>query len=326
MERPPGWFRKAAAKGHPGAAAHLGAYLFNAEEYADAFAWFEKAAIEGEADAAYNLATCYERGLGCDADDAKAARWLETAADAGLSKAQYALGTRRRREGEYARGYALIDLAARQGLPEAEYEMADANARGLGVPVDAAAATAGFASAARKGHGNAMRCLAWHMIRGSGCDVDVDGGEDLLLKAAVHGAKQAEKDFKKLESRKRKAAAAAAAAGGGGGGGGGGSASTGATPPNGALKLPKLLPEQQQQQPPIRPDETTTTTTTTKESIAAKLATELRRLADRISYEVDKRECGYGFFDLKRPSDDVNVLLDALNAVEGRYKDIGRDA
>jgi len=73
-------------------------------------------------------------------------------------------------------------------------------------------------------------------------------------------------------------------------------------------------------------DETTTTTTTTKESIAAKLATELRRLADRISYEVDKRECGYGFFDLKRPSDDVNVLLDALNAVEGRYKDIGRDA
>jgi hypothetical protein len=164
------------------------------------------------------------------------------------------------------------------------------------------------------------------MIRGSGCDVDVDGGEDLLLKAAVHGAKQAEKDFKKLESRKRKAAAAAAAAGGGGGGGGGGSASTGATPPNGALKLPKLLPEQQQQQTPIRPDETTTTTTTTKESIAAKLATELRRLADRISYEVDKRECGYGFFDLKRPSDDVNVLLDALNAVEGRYKDIGRDA
>jgi hypothetical protein len=114
--------------------------------------------------------------------------------------------------------------------------------------------------------------------------------------------------------------------GGGGGGGGGGSASTGATPPNGALKLPKLLPEQQQQQTPIRPDETTTTTTTTKESIAAKLATELRRLADRISYEVDKRECGYGFFDLKRPSDDVNVLLDALNAVEGRYKDIGRDA
>jgi hypothetical protein len=55
---------------------------------AKAVLWFTKAAMQGHAGAQYNLALCYDRGLGVAVDRHKASTWMKQAADKGLVEAQ----------------------------------------------------------------------------------------------------------------------------------------------------------------------------------------------------------------------------------------------
>jgi len=53
---------------------------------------FRASAEQGDADAQYNLALMYDRGVGVEEDDAEALKWYRLAAGQGYAKAQYNLG------------------------------------------------------------------------------------------------------------------------------------------------------------------------------------------------------------------------------------------
>ncbi|MCP4178826.1 MAG: sel1 repeat family protein [bacterium] len=54
-----------------------------------AFKWYNDAAYEGNAAAKFNLAICYDQGIGTDKDKIKALQWYKKAADAGVLQAKY---------------------------------------------------------------------------------------------------------------------------------------------------------------------------------------------------------------------------------------------
>ncbi|MDQ6960423.1 MAG: tetratricopeptide repeat protein [Mariprofundaceae bacterium] len=53
---------------------------------------FRASAERGNAEAQYNLAMLYDRGLGVENDDSEALKWYRQAAEQGYAKAQYNLG------------------------------------------------------------------------------------------------------------------------------------------------------------------------------------------------------------------------------------------
>ena len=53
--------------------------------------WFQKAAAQNNQYAQYNLALCYENGIGVDKDPAEAVKWYQKAANQGNAKAKEAL-------------------------------------------------------------------------------------------------------------------------------------------------------------------------------------------------------------------------------------------
>jgi len=53
---------------------------------------FRASAEQGNAEAQYNLAMLYDRGLGVENDDSEALKWYREAAEQGYAKAQYNLG------------------------------------------------------------------------------------------------------------------------------------------------------------------------------------------------------------------------------------------
>jgi hypothetical protein len=90
------WYRRAADKGHAGAAMNLAMMYFDGQgvrrDVPQAVAWYERAADRGDAIARFSLGTIYESGADRIArDNAKAASWYRKAADDGLGSAQYRL-------------------------------------------------------------------------------------------------------------------------------------------------------------------------------------------------------------------------------------------
>jgi len=116
-------WRALADKGDADAQFNLGqAYKLGRGVPADlgtAQSWYEKAAAKGHGQAQANLGLIlFQKG-----DRAKAMPWLRKAADEGDPRAQYVLGTALFNgdlvQKDWPRAYALTQLAAAQGLPQA---------------------------------------------------------------------------------------------------------------------------------------------------------------------------------------------------------------
>ena len=85
-------YARAASQGHDHALNNLGFVCMMSEQHEEAARHFRSASDKGNADAAHNLASLYENGLGVRRDLREAAGLYKIAADAGQEKAIEALG------------------------------------------------------------------------------------------------------------------------------------------------------------------------------------------------------------------------------------------
>jgi len=89
---------------------------------------YTQAAERGRAQAQVNLGYCYEKGIGCVQDDARAARLFRQAAEQGDSSGQFALGDCYRTGAGVEQNLALAALGVRlekgRGVAQSEAEAA----------------------------------------------------------------------------------------------------------------------------------------------------------------------------------------------------------
>lgn len=112
---------------------------------------------------------------------------LERAAAEGNAVAQYQYGEQRLAAKDYQRGPQMIQQAANQGLPAAQYRLAKLHEEGLGVPRDLTAARAWTQKAAEGGNIKAMHDLAVFYADGEGGPQSYAGSAKWFRQAADFG-------------------------------------------------------------------------------------------------------------------------------------------
>ena len=157
-------------------------------------AWFPLAR-DGDVDAQFNLGSLYENGLGVEADAEMAAQWYRAAAARRLDLARLALARLQRSgllEPEPDEDqFKLLETAARRGLAEAQYELAVAYDRGLGVTQNHAIAAGWYQRAAEQGLTEAQYNLATLYDEGLGTPRDFERAREWYMRAADAGEARA---------------------------------------------------------------------------------------------------------------------------------------
>jgi len=162
------WYTKAAQKGNLYAQTSLGQIYDKREDYKNAFIWYQKAAIQGYGWAQFKIGHYYHYGLGVEADDKLAAKWLKSAAEIGFSYGlpQYEYG-KYYAEKEESKYWLL--KSAEAGYEEALTTIGEGYQTGMiGVNVDSAYHY--FLSASIKGSADAMWYLSECYALGEGCE------------------------------------------------------------------------------------------------------------------------------------------------------------
>lgn len=120
-----------------------------------------KRAVElGDAEAASRLAVLYAAGDGVKLDKNKALQLWRTAADRGYAHAQAKLAEFLEDNGSpHEETFRLLELAAKQRITQAEYNVGERYVTGRGVTQDLEEAKRWFARAAAKGHDKAVSAL-----------------------------------------------------------------------------------------------------------------------------------------------------------------------
>jgi len=101
------------------------------DEGITSFQLYQSKANHGDADAQFNLALLYHRGVGTPRDDKNAIYWYNKAAEQGHVNAQYSLGDLYRRGGgkevprDYKQAINWLTKAAEQGCADAQYSLGD---------------------------------------------------------------------------------------------------------------------------------------------------------------------------------------------------------
>lgn len=121
--------------------------------------WLEHAAEQGLAPAQYRLGNLYEKGNGVSKDTAKALAWYEKAAEAGNIRAMHNIGVLYAEGGfgtvDYSKGALWFRKAADHGVRDSQYNLAVLYARGLGVSQNLSEAFLWFSQAAQQGDADA---------------------------------------------------------------------------------------------------------------------------------------------------------------------------
>ena len=122
----------------------------------EAFKWYKLAAEQGLAQAQYDLAAFYDKGLVVQQSYTKAIKWYELAAAQGIIDAQYSLGLIYLNPSldfhdMAEEGVRLIEKAAEQGSWVALYTRGSMALTGLGVPKSDSDAAKWFRLAAENG-------------------------------------------------------------------------------------------------------------------------------------------------------------------------------
>jgi uncharacterized protein len=133
----------------------------------EALVWFKAAAGRGHAPAQYLLAVAHANGMGTERDEYQAIQWFLRAAEQGSDKALLKLA-RRVADHHHEFAFQCCSKAAAMGLAEAQYEVAEHHALGVGVPVNESTARAWYERAARQGLVRAQFALAQLLERTAG--------------------------------------------------------------------------------------------------------------------------------------------------------------
>ena len=131
--------------------------------------WFKAAAGKGHPTAQYLLAVAYANGMGTEKDEYQAVQWFFKAADQGNDKALLKLA---RRIADHHQEFAFQCClkAATMGLADAQYEIAESYALGIGVPASEEIARTWYERAARQGVVRAQHALASLLERRAAAD------------------------------------------------------------------------------------------------------------------------------------------------------------
>ncbi len=189
---------QAAEKGHRQAQTDLGGmYLFGGRgvspEPREALKWFLRAAEQGNIASHVFIGDIFFYGLGVPKDvKAGMAHWL-TAAEGGFVEAQFRLGNTLLAHGE-DKPAAIDWLTKAATAPQpsrhsaaAACVLANACAKGNGVPQDMQKAIEWYALAATGGNPKAQQIYAIMLLTGEGVGMDVAKGEALLRLSAGQG-------------------------------------------------------------------------------------------------------------------------------------------
>ena len=157
----------------------------------EAFAWWNKAAEQGDMEAQFELAQCYDNGLGVEINDETAFKWYKLSADQGFPKAEYRLGQAYKGENNDAADHYVaakwIKKAAEHGLPEAQYDIGLMYESGLGVDQSYEEANKWFLKAAEQDYDLAQINLAENYGSGDGIEQSEEKAIFWLQKAAKLG-------------------------------------------------------------------------------------------------------------------------------------------
>lgn len=191
------WFRRAAQRGHGGAATALGEALWHGhgvtENPAEAVRWFRVGADAGVPRAQLQLGSALLQGRGAAVDREAGRGWLDRAAAGGEPLAQWIKGSDQSGRAELwpadpAGGRALLQSAAAAGVAPAMRELAELLFRGHGGPQDQAAAVGWWARCAPLGESGCPYNLAVARLTGAGGSaIDVPEGLRWLRTAAEGG-------------------------------------------------------------------------------------------------------------------------------------------
>jgi len=162
----------------------------------------------GDAIAQTALATVYLAGLGGVAkDDAEAVRWTRMAADQGFPPAEYDLAllyyTGRGVTKDDAESARWLQRAADKGVPPAQNNLALLYATGQGVPKNMATAAGLFRKAADQGFAEAENNLGVLYANGEGVKKDLKQAKKWFEKAAAQGHPAAQRNLERLQQEKR---------------------------------------------------------------------------------------------------------------------------
>ena len=157
----------------------------------EAVAFFRRAAEKGHAGAAYELGAAYAEGNGVPIDLDLAAQWYNTAAARGEPRAQYLIGAAfylgAGVEQDQVRAVRYLGDAAVQGNADAQFLLAKAFANGRGVAQDRAWAARWYGKAAYQGHPGAQFSYGAVIAAGRGLPQDLGAAYRWVLLAERAG-------------------------------------------------------------------------------------------------------------------------------------------
>ncbi len=191
------WLEKAAANGDPQAMYTLGRALDEGTEQVPpdpvrAADLYRRAAEKGHALAGLRYGLALTEGFGVKRDVATGQRWLVQAQENGVPEAALALGDQIARtpasrdkaanERTVQTAVSWYDVAAKGGVPSAQFKLANAYFAGVGIARDPAQAEYWYARAAQQGLPQAQHALGIMMMGGVNGTADpVEGYKWLLL-------------------------------------------------------------------------------------------------------------------------------------------------
>ena len=186
------WYQLSAEQEHADAQCSLAtcylAGLGVERDMALAFCWFEKAAHQGNARAQWNLGQLLAVGIPSVPPDSKQAMLLcKHAATAGFVPAQATLGTLFARAKKYDRAVDWWTKAAIQNDQEAQYNLANAYRKGLGVKIDETTALEWLLAAAEGGLAAAQARVGLAYATGDGAALDPIESAKWFILAALRG-------------------------------------------------------------------------------------------------------------------------------------------
>ena len=192
--------KERASGGDTSACLKLGNLYFTDEkepDYYAAFQWYQKAALKESGAAQFNLAICYDQGLGVKTNKFEAFKWYQKAARKGVIQAKFNLAIYYKDGAEFStesgiilleqdisRAIDLLKSSADAGFAPAKREQAKLYLKGIGVEQNIPKTIVLLQDAARKNDPEAMSLLAQYYIENKNDDKE---RIIYLLKSAVQG-------------------------------------------------------------------------------------------------------------------------------------------
>ena len=167
----------------------------NKKQYQKAFDWFMVAARKNHTEACYYVGLYYQNGLGVKKDLKQAVIWYEKAALNKDKDALYHLAMIliRQEEKDFVTIAKLLHEAAKQGHPNAQYNLAVMYHKGDGLKQDNDQALYWYEKAAEKNLAIALYNLGMIYFEGRLVPKDEEKAKSLWQKAADQGFEQAVK-------------------------------------------------------------------------------------------------------------------------------------